>query len=261
MTILKYDTAGRSEIWVQSNLSLLTGSEITIISDPDDNEPSITYSAKVIKVKELKMIITLPRRVAGHGYLRKSTQAVVNFIIDNILYEADAHYLADNNQTRELVITGEVRQTTRRYFVRLPFRVKAGYAPVSDFSIGQGRLAKITWKHASTLDISGGGLLIETRIQAPLRSYFIINLEIESFQDSLLLFGQVRWSGVSDLARHLYQCGVKFLPREEWRHHFSPNTISILPPIMKRFDGNKQNELDSFLRRNSGGSNKGVIDE
>lgn len=261
MAVVKYDTAGRSEIWVQSNLPLLTGSEITIISDPNDNEPSMTYSAKVIKVKELKMIITLPRRMAGHGYLRKSTHGVINFIIDNILYEADAEYLADNNQTRELVITGKVRQTTRRYFKRLPLRIKTKYAPVSDFSIGQGRLAKITWKQVPVHDISGGGLLIETRIQAPVRSYFIMNLEIESFRDALLLFGQVRWSGVSDLSRNLYQCGVKFLPREEWRHHFSPNTISLLPVIMKRFDMNKQNELDSFLRRISGESDKGVIDE
>lgn len=261
MTVLKHDTAQRSDLWVQSHLPHLTGCEITIISDPDENNRGVTYSAKVIKVKELKMIINLPRRLAGYGYLRKSTSATVNFIINDILYEATANYLADNNQIRELVITGEVRQTTRRYFTRLPFRVKTGYAPVSDFSIGQGRLAKIQWKHVPTFDISGGGLLIETKIQAPVRSYFIMNLEIESFRDSLLLLGQVRWSGVSDIGRHIYQCGVKFIPREEWRNHFSPNTISILPAVMKRFDRNKQNELDSFLRRNSGGSNKGVINE
>ena len=106
------------------------------------------------------------------------------------------------------------------------------------------------------LDISGGGILIQTSVQAPIGSYLLINLQIESFDGPVYVFGQVRWSGISDTGRGLFQCGIMFITTEEQPTHFSPAAMNAIPAIMRQFNRNTRYELEACLIGASGGSNK-----
>lgn len=205
------------------------------------------YHAQVQSVAGNCLSINLPRRVAGQGFLRTSSPVIVSFLVGEILYEVPGEYRAERARVCQIIITGEIKETTRRHFFRLPLEVKMGYVPVSDLSIKTGRLSSVIWKQGSTGDISGGGILIQTQLPAPIGSYLLLNLEIESFQGSLLVFGQVRWSRTSEADSNLYQCGVMFITREDLSAHFSQQALSALSPIMMQFDERKQRQLDAFL--------------
>ena len=110
------------------------------------------------------------------------------------------------------------------------------------------------------LDISGGGILIETPVQVPIGSYILINLQIESFDGPVYVFGQVRWTGVGDIGRGLFQCGIMFIAGEELPVHFSPAAMNAIPAIMCQFNRNTRYELDACLSGLSGGLKKGDND-
>jgi|GEM_PF-4761570 len=230
---------------VMPNLISLIKNDITI-SLPSRGTGNV-YHAQVQSVTGNCLAVNLPRRVAGQGFLRTSAPVIVSFIVGNILYEVPGEYHAEYARVCQIVITGEIKETTRRRFSRMPLEVKIGYVPVSDLSIKTGRLNNVGWKQGSACDISGGGILIQTQLPAPIGSYLLLNLEIESFQGSLLVFGQVRWSRTSEADSSLYQCGIMFITREDLPAHFSRQSLSVLSPIMMQFDERKQRQLDAFL--------------
>jgi hypothetical protein len=219
------------------------------------------YSARVLGVDGRRIRINLPRRIAGHGYLRTSRPVVMAFVLSRQLYQCPANYNADDEKIRELEIQGEIKPATRRNHKRNQLQINTGYTPVSDFSLARGQFAALKWKKGMTLDISGGGLLFRTPFQPPADSYFLINLEIPAFQGPFFVFGQVRWVGLCDTNRQQYLCGVRFLLREELPHHFSERALSELPAIIISFDKKMQKELEAYLEEHSGHRNQGENDD
>ena len=221
----------------------------------------IVYTARVLGVDNACMKISLPRRIAGQGYLRASTPVVLNFVIGGTLYEAPADYRADEKHIREVVITGNISPTTRRRFARQPMQTKAGYVPVSNLRLSRGQFANLQWKQCRTLDLSAGGILIEMPFQPPVRAYFLLNLEISGFEGPLFVFGQVCWFSSSKRDRTQYLCGLTFIPREDLVRHFSSRALSELPALMLTFDKNKQKKLDLFMTRLPGRPKRGINDD
>jgi hypothetical protein len=248
-------TSEKSAANLITKLPALIKQDITICCSGD--EPGDMYIARVLTVNESRLDVSLPRRIAGKGFLRKSQPVILNFVIGNTLYEAPAEYKADNNHTRELVIYGDIKQTSRRHYPRHRMQIRAGYVPVSDMRLSEGHFANLRWQKCMTIDLSAGGALLQIPIQAPVNSFLLMNLEIPSFEGPLFVFSQVRWFGLGDTHRRLYLCGIRFLLREELPNHFSRRALSELPPIMLPFDKNKQIELDAHLNRQSGDKKQG----
>lgn len=230
-------------------LLALEGGEVTIIH-PEQRLGNI-YTARVLMVEDNKLTVNLPRRVAGPGYLRVSAPVIINFVVENLLYKASAEFRAESEEMREIVVQGNIEPATRRHFARIPVEITTGYVPISDLSLSSGRLPRINWQRCQTGDISGGGMLIQTRNSLQVGAYLLLNLEIESFHGPLFVFGQVRWVGMSGNLGRVYHCGIMFIPYEDWPYHFSPPALSWMPPIMQQFDKIKQNELDKFLGQKS----------
>jgi hypothetical protein len=226
-------------------LAALEGGEITIIY-PEQRLGNI-YTARVLMIEGNILTVNLPRRVAGPGYLRVSTPVIINFIVNKLLYQAAAEFRAEGEEMREVIIRGAIEETTRRHFTRIPFKTSVGYVPISDLSLSSGRLPRNNWQQCRVGDISGGGVLIQTRNVLQVGAYLLLNVEIESFHGPFFIVGQVRWVGISGSTGRFFQCGIMFIPYEDWPYHFSPPAFSWMPPIMQQFDRMKQDELDRFL--------------
>jgi len=226
-------------------LAALEGGEVTIIHP--EQRLGNTYTARVLMVEGNILTINLPRRVAGPGYLRVSTPVIINFVINNLLYRAAAEYRTENEEMREIIIRGAIEETTRRHFTRIPLETSVGYVPISELSLSSGRLPGINWQKCRVGDISGGGALIQTRNIVQVGAYLLLNVGIESFHGPLFIVSQIRWVGVSGSTGKLFQCGLMFIPYEDWVYHFSRPAISWMPPIMQQFDRLKQDEFDRFL--------------
>lgn len=242
-----------------AQLPALCKQDITLCCSGDESFEM--YLARVLNVNETRLDISLPRGVAGKGFLRTSRPVTINFTIGDTLYEAPAEYRAENNRSRELVINGEIKSTSSRRYPRHPMQVLTGYVPVSDMRLSGGNFASLRWHKCMTVDLSAGGALLQIPVQAPINSTLLMNLEIPTFEGPLFVFGQVRWVGLGDTHRRLYLCGVRFLLREELSNHFSRRALSELPPIMLPFDKNKQQELDAHLNGQSGDKKQGEIND
>jgi hypothetical protein len=212
-----------------------------------------TYIARVLAVDHIQLKISLPRRLAGNGYLRESAPVIVNFVIGDILYEAEGKYRADDRRTRELTIDGDITPTSRRRFNRTKIQIRTGYAPVSNLRLSRGQLANLNWKTCRTLDISAGGVLLQLPFQPPVKAHFLLNLEISGFEEPMFVFGQVQWGNGSDHDRSQYICGIRFVVKEMLDRHFSARAVSELPALVLGFTRNKQRELDRFLEQESSG--------
>ena len=240
-------------------LPALIQQDITVFC-PNDDAGNV-YAARVLAVDDLHLTISLPRRVAGQGYLRSSTPVVVNFIVGRSLYEVSGQYRADDDRSRELILSEDIVETNRRRFERRPITIQTGYVPISDLRLARGQLANLRWKQAITLDISAGGILLRIPFQPPSDAYFLLNLEVSSFDGPLFVFGQVRWFTLSDAGNKTYLCGIRFIPREELSRHFSRRAISELPSIMLPFDLRKQRELDEYLKTHIRPRRQGVCND
>ncbi len=239
---------------VIEELPLLMQQEVSIQRYPSDG---INFTAKVLGVDQNKLTITLPRCLPDYGYLRETSGVTVTFVIDEVLYEARAQYLAENNQHRELIVDERVIESNRRNNSRLPLGVEAVYVPISSLSLTSGQLSHLKWRRCRTLDFSSGGALLTMPVQAPENTYFLLNLEIESFDGPLFVFSQLRWITKGNGPKTPFQCGLQFIPTENLPQHFSKPALAVMPPMMLGFTKKKQSELDRYLSSIAVSNNEG----
>lgn len=79
-----------------------------------------TFTARVSGVDHIHLQISLPRCIAGNGYLRESTPVIANYVIGKTLYEAHGKYCADHRRTRGVVIDGDIAPISNRALTELP---------------------------------------------------------------------------------------------------------------------------------------------
>lgn len=225
-------------------LPLLLNQEISVQKNPADGA---VFAAKVLGVEGDRLQVTLPRCLPDYGYLRVSAPVMVTFVIEEQLYEATGQYLAEDNQHREIVVDKRIVESNRRNARRLPLAIETVYVPISNLSLTSGQLSNLKWRRCKTLDFSSGGLMLTLPVQAPVNSYFLLNLEIDMFGGPLFAFGQIRWITKSDGPKVEYNCGVQFIPSELLHHHFSKRVLTTLSPILLGFTRKKQIELEQYL--------------
>ncbi|MCK5126300.1 MAG: PilZ domain-containing protein [candidate division Zixibacteria bacterium] len=212
-----------------------------------DSHNDAVYTSKVLKIENNRLQITLPRCLPDFGYLRDSCGVVIAFVLENILFEAAAAFIADNNHQLEIVIDEQIVTANRRGNERLPLAIETVYVPISDLSLTSGQLSNLKWRRGQTFDVSGGGILLSIPMQAPINSYFLLNLDIDSFEGPLFVFSQLRWLEKSEAANSNYQCGFQFLNTEHLAEHFSKRALSGMPPLMLGFTRKKQMEFENYL--------------
>ena len=243
---------------ILDELPLLLQQEISIrrVSAND-----VVYTSKVMAIEGNVLKVTLPRGQSDHGYLRQSSYVIISFVIDGVLYDANARYNADSNQQREIIVDEDIVVSNRRNSERLPIGIETVYVPISDLSLTSGQLSNLKWRRCQTVDISSGGALLSMPIQAPMNSYFLLNLDIESFFGPLFIFSQMRWMAKGSGAQPEYQCGLMFIQAELLPRHFSKRAMGTMPAMMRGFTRKKQEELDSFLKSLSFSGHKGDADD
>ncbi|MEE9442122.1 MAG: PilZ domain-containing protein [candidate division Zixibacteria bacterium] len=238
-------------------LPLLIQKDITI-KLPGTNNGNTVYTAKILSVDDNQLQINLPKNIDGNGYLRTSARVLVNFVLNGVLYESGADYIADNNAARILIIDSDIIKANRRLTQRLPLIIETVYTPISDLSMSSGQFSHLRWKKCQTVDFSSGGILLSTSLQADVGSYFLLNLEIDMLAGPLFVFGQVRWSAKLGYGKSGCSCGIMFITADNLHNHFSRQARTALPPIMLAFTNQKQQELGKYLTKISEKKDKGV---
>lgn len=256
---VKSDDARQTVKFSIDELPMLLNQDISIINHGET--VGRFYSTRVLAVEGNRLQVVLPRRISGHGFLRQSGAVTLSFICQGNYFAAPGRFVASAKGKPEVIVGADIKTSNRRQFGRFPIQITAGFAPISELSITARKLNRLQWKHGETIDISGGGIMIQTDVAAPLESFFLVNLEMENFEGPLFIFGRVCWSSRRDSRIGGCQCGLEFIPVEELPRHFSKQACTSLPPLMLAFNATKQEELAEYLRNISNDLNTGDSDE
>jgi len=112
-------------------------------------------------------------------------------------------------------------------------------------SISSARLNKLKWLETKTVNISGGGMLVEIPANLSAEFYMIFHLVLAGFELPSLLLGRICHCNLGKNNR--YQTGVEFITREICRQKLPQVLVRNLPAKLFTYDCDNQKRLDSFL--------------
>ncbi len=134
----------------------------------------------------------------------------------------------------------------RRKYNRIDVRklVRLSALPVMSFT--RARLGKLKWMETSTINLSGGGSLLDMSSYLETPTYLFINLDFNEVEFPKLILGQVRHCHLDNPGH--YYVGVEFITKEQRRKHFSPSIVKQLPGQVALYDDIQRSLLTKKIK-------------
>jgi c-di-GMP-binding flagellar brake protein YcgR len=139
----------------------------------------------------------------------------------------------------------EAKRLQRRQFVRVELYAKASYANLTREKHEPSGGDAITWRKSTTVDISGGGMLIKADENLAPQDLLLVKIDF---------FPEI---GLPDTIaaicrRTLHQekdflAGIEFLRSERLERHFNKQKIKGLPRSVRDFNSAAQNKLAVYI--------------
>jgi c-di-GMP-binding flagellar brake protein YcgR len=145
----------------------------------------------------------------------------------------------------KIPLAGKLFPVTNREFERIEADLGVRLTYFDDTSILTARLNKLKWIETRTINISGGGMLVEIPSNLTVDFYMILNLGLEGVDLPDLIVGSVRHSRPA--MNNLFHIGVEFITRECYQYKLPKSMVRNLPPKLFDFDNKARDDLDIFL--------------
>jgi len=144
-----------------------------------------------------------------------------------------------------LVLGEKVVPLSRRKFARAKISrpVKLAAMPAATFR--RNKLARLRWIETVTIDVSGGGALIDFSSCLVKPTYLLLNLELKEFSFPSLVLGQVLYSLPRDAGN--FHVGLEFIVKEASQMHFPLATLKQLPPVVFKYGREEQFGLNKKI--------------
>lgn len=173
------------------------------------------YASKVTKVREKSFYVAQPRKLARFSTGKVGQRFRVRVPSEEGLFQFTCEVLAEGLEGGphvELDFPKEVVHLERRAFPRLPVKMETYYAEIRD---GGG----LMFSKSTALDISGGGIRLETSRVCPQETLLRVKFQIPlgQMEEELILTGRIVRSVPGEGARKS-QVGVEFIditPRQQ----------------------------------------------
>ncbi|MBN1438090.1 MAG: PilZ domain-containing protein [Anaerolineales bacterium] len=167
------------------------------------------YASKVAEVGSASFFILPPKKDNGAFSFQPDQRIRVSVPSKEGLFQFTCGVLCEeqgSGRRVELDFPKEVVHLERRAFPRLPVRMDAQYAEIRD---GGGN---IPYSRSTALDISGGGIRLETNRLCPRESLVRVKFQIPlgAMEEELILTGRIVRSTPAEGARKS-QAGVEFI--------------------------------------------------
>jgi len=224
------------------DFSLLVGHEVTLFSEQFPGKP---LKSKVILARNGEVSID---RSGGSGLIDSlvSNQKVTM----RVMYKGQhisvpATLKRSSGGKCRMIVEDRVVPLSRRRFTRvfLSRPVKLAVIPVSTFS--RNKLARLRWLETVTVNISGGGVLIDFSSCLEKPTYLFLNIDLVEFPFPPLVLGQVLYSLPRDNGHFLV--GLEFIVREEREKRFSLTTLKQLPHVVFEYGKQERVELNNKI--------------
>ena len=224
------------------DFSLLVGHEMTLFSQQFPGKP---LKSKVILARDGEVSID---RSGGSGLIDNlvNNQKVTMRVTYKGQQISVPATLKRSGGGRCRIIVGEkVVPLSRRRFTRvfLSRPVKLAVIPVSTFN--RNKLAQLRWLETATINISGGGALIDFSSCLENPTYMFLNIDLAEFPFPPLMLGQVLYSLPRDNGH--FHIGLEFIVREERERRFSLTTLKQLPHVVFEYGRQERIKLNDKI--------------
>jgi c-di-GMP-binding flagellar brake protein YcgR len=174
------------------------------------------YASKVVTLESKSFIIVKPKKLDDRPSPRSGESIRVRVPSSEGLFQLTCDVLSETQDVEprfELDFPKEVTHLERRAYTRLPVKIETQYAEIRDGSAGS------SYSRSTALDISGGGIRLETNRNCPQETLLRVKFQIPlgQMEEELILTGRIVRSIPGEGARKS-QVGVEFIdisPRQQ----------------------------------------------
>jgi c-di-GMP-binding flagellar brake protein YcgR len=174
------------------------------------------FASKVVEVGSKSFYIAKPKKLDSAFSMQSGNSVRVRVPSSEGLFQLTCAVLSetqDDEPRVELDFPKEVIHLERRAYTRLPVKIETHYAEIRDGSAG------LSFSKSTALDISGGGICLETHRHCPQETLLRVKFQIPlgQMEEELILTGRIVRSVPGEGARKS-QVGVEFIdisPRQQ----------------------------------------------
>jgi c-di-GMP-binding flagellar brake protein YcgR len=174
------------------------------------------YASKVVEVRSRSFCIVKPKRLDSSFAVPTGNSIRVRVPSAEGLFQLTCGVLSETQEAEarvELDFPKEVIHLERRSYPRLPVKMETQYAEIRDGHAG------LSFSKSTALDISGGGIRMETSRNCPQETLLRVKFQIPlgQMEEELILTGRIVRSIPGEGARKS-QVGVEFIdisPRQQ----------------------------------------------
>lgn len=227
------------------DFSVLVGREVKLLTE---QFPGKILQTRIIAVKSNNLIVDRSGSGGLVNQLICRQNVEVHFIYKDQTMVFHSTVSIPREGKIEIPIAGDLNPKVRRKFVRYDYghEIKMTYFDMAH--IGTARLNKLKWLETGTLNIGGGGMLVEVPSQLTRGNFVIFNLGLEDFILPKLMVGRIRHCVNAE--RKGNTAGVEFLVREDLNQAIPPTLVKSLSDQLFRFDARTRLELARYLEEN-----------
>lgn len=218
--------------------------EILVGDEPDRGR----YTTRIEDFTADSIVLGEPEFIKGNTLLRDKCSIIVIVTRDDAVYQFSAvitRTKGHNGNMFKINLPRRLGRVQRRRFVRVELLKPLSFTLVDEIKWEVGWEEKTKWHNAVCINISGGGMLVESSEKIEDEKLILLKT-VFFFEVGLpLTIAAVCRRTFSDKGR--FYAGIEFLLPDRLRRHFRTDELSRLPESVHMFDHRAQARLESHV--------------
>lgn len=231
---------------LQLNQPLKLWEKLEIVVGEDSNAG--WYLARIEDFLEEGIVISSPEFIEGGTLLRKNSHVAVFLTREDAVYRfySRVKQVKTHLETIYLLTPPRgVKRIQRRHFVRIELYARVSYAKLTGDEKPKLSCDQITWRKSTTVDISGGGMLIKADENLAPRDLLLVKVDF---------FPEIGLPDtIAAICRRTFRqgndsfVGIEFLLSQRLGHYFKKGELKNLPQSVRDFAPTAQNKLVVYI--------------
>ena len=223
--------------------STLVGREILIFSEQFPGRP---LTSRVVHASGTMVSVDRQASLGQVDSLVNNQRVVIQFEYKGQRVTVDALLKRTSGGRCSLWLGDGVVPLVRRQYKRAAMvrLVRLAVLPINTFRAD--RLSSLRWIESDTLNISGGGVLVDWTSRLEKETCVLMNIELSDYDLPALLCGKVRHCYQGENSH--FMIGIEFVVKEEAHKLFSKSIIGRLPQAALRYTTAARAEMSARLK-------------
>ncbi len=208
------------------------------------------YVARIEDFLKEGIAISSPDFINGGELLRENSHVSVLLTREDAVYRFHSRIKRVSTHLKTIYVLTfpeGAERIQRRQFVRVELYSRVSYANLTSSKKPQRGGHQLTWLKSTTLNISGGGMLLKADENLAPKDLLLV--KIDFFPETGLPNTIAAICRRTFRRENNYFAGIEFLSSEKLEGYFNKQEMAVLPRSVRDFDRNVQNKLAAHIFR------------